>query len=178
MLSELSCNEHQALRYSAKSIHAVNEGSATEVDRYQMSKMGISIALEMLRSPRLARPPYRTAEEAWLPDGCACRVAQGRNRPGKMTQSNLLNTLCLWGHGKDSQISFLEISLSVQTTLHEGCQVQFWELLGAPATRKCGYGVRDPSSADWNGGSSTVIKLRRTPVFSLEHPSSREHTVF
>ena len=106
MLSESSCNEHQNLRYLAKSIHGVNEGSATEVDRYQMSEMGLSIALEMVRSPKLARLSYRTAEEPWLPDGWACRVAQGRIRPRKMTWNNLLNVLCLWGHRKDSQMPY------------------------------------------------------------------------
>ena len=136
MLSESSCNEHQTLRYLAKSIHGVNEGSATEVDRYQMSEMGLSIALEMVRSPKLARLPYRTAEEPWLPDGWACRWPRAGSGHAKWPGIISWTCCAFGGTEKIPRCPIPEISLSVQTKLHERCQVQFWELWDVWSTER------------------------------------------
>lgn len=181
MLPESSDNEHQTLRELAKSTHGVNEGSTTAVYRYPMSEIGLSIALEMVRSPKLTRLPHRTAEELasrWL--GMQGGLGQDQARQND-SESSLEHVVPLRTWKRFWNVLSLKFSCQCKQNFTRDARPSF----GASGmsglqkgTWKCGYGVRDPLSAGQNSCSSTVIKLTRMPIFTQEHPSSREHTVF
>lgn len=114
-------DEHQPRRYLAKSVHAVNGGSATEVDGYQNPEHDIRDN----KISNAGKAPTQNSRGALASSWLSMEGTQDRIRSSKMTQTNLLR-LKWMDIEKIPRCPIPGISLSVQTKFRETRQVRFW----------------------------------------------------
>lgn len=166
------CNGHQPLRYSAKPIHAVNGGSATEVDGYWKPEVRLSMALDTNTS-KAGRALTQNCRGALASSWLGMEGSQAGIRSGKMTQNNLLHLLWIWQWSPDVPSLEFPCQFRPDFMIHTRSGfaalvhlVEMW--LWCQKPQKCSlkwlfFNCEEP----W-----------RMSVFSQENPSSREHTVF